>query len=1293
MRRAVASLLLALATALGCAAAPREARDPLLAAREAAEGSTDADLLGRALLYELTAVGGSTTKASEVSARLRKLPEAERDASLLAAMAHALDDELHGALGSAVDHYVRTLEVAKSFEGPEGTLLATYAASRLVALRSAVVPSYEKDLPRLRAVFESPGRIGHRARTDLLAILRAASKDEAGRKVYTDQGGCITAARFAGPFGRSLNVDVFEPFPAELPGPWPSAFPSERLDGSRPVVRPSVADECNLSMQGAPDGGARAPHFVETFITLEQPVEALLSISGAMSIRVNDVVVMEHDVRSFGSFITRAVALSLPAGRHRVVGRLLAPSAELRLIDRWGAPIPFVADVDGALPYSLVAPRPLHNAHVLAPWFAEASVKDPGSWPAPPSSHAVVDPDDPALRFFAAALASSDGQHDLATVLLEPLVREQARAAAPTLALAASAAEEDPIFSEGDATDLAFMYRKAAIEKDARLWYPQLWLQIRFAEKEGLKTALEPLVQLSRGFPEVSEVTKALAALYGKLGYRVEQKRTLAELAARFPEDPDILRANVPFLEEDGRRAEAKKLAERVDALTGSRGYALERALSRGEWETAHTLLGAEIAAMEGKAREVATLRADTLLVRAGKSAETDATLERMLELDPTSTNKSLALADFRFARGDRGALRAAVADAHKKGLDPGEIADAVELVEGRTDLSPFRVDGLAEIRKFETSGAAARGRQKTKAGTAARVLDYAAVWVYRDGSARMLEHEILFMQSSEAIQRHAEQRLPKAKLLRIRTVKADGTTFEPEIVSGKPTATMPHLEVGDYIETETLHDLRGDGRGERFMSPRWFFREEGVDYQRSEFVVITPKDRELAIETTGDVPPPAVETSGQVTIRRFRIDETPALPSEPSSAPLDEFLPSVRLGWGIDETTTLERLRDRFLDVDPRDPRLERVARTIVTGTAKPEEHAAELVKVSRLDRAKKLYRWALENVEPAGQNDARQSIMSRRGSPVGAFIYLARLLGIRAVPAVVEDKLKKPPKGPMERAERFSALAVVIPGERGEPDTWLYPEGKYTPFGHLPGPLRGQPAVLLDRALTHVTTVNEGPRDGFKSSGKVKLRDDGSATFALKLEYQGRVAIVLREEIQSIPDRDRLKAALEAELLPRSLPGARVSTFEVQNLEDLDAPLTLSFELEIARFARSAEGGLVIAPPFSSAIALARFFELPKRETPLILPIQASLRTEVDVAVELPSGAKVRELAAPASASEGGVTYSISDGFEGGVLRFRRTVDVPALRVDPADYERLGEAARALDDAIHREILVELP
>ena len=68
----------------------------------------------------------------------------------------------------------------------------------------------------------------------------------------------------------------------------------------------------------------------------------------------------------------------------------------------------------------------------------------------------------------------------------------------------------------------------------------------------------------------------------------------------------------------------------------------------------------------------------------------------------------------------------------------------------------------------------------------------------------------------------------------------------------------MPHLEVGDYIETETITTLRGDGQGgQRFEGPRWFFREEKIPYWRSEFITISPKNRPLDIETGGTVPRP----------------------------------------------------------------------------------------------------------------------------------------------------------------------------------------------------------------------------------------------------------------------------------------------------------------------------------------------------------------------------------------------------------------------------------------------------
>ena len=69
-----------------------------------------------------------------------------------------------------------------------------------------------------------------------------------------------------------------------------------------------------------------------------------------------------------------------------------------------------------------------------------------------------------------------------------------------------------------------------------------------------------------------------------------------------------------------------------------------------------------------------------------------------------------------------------------------------------------------------------------------------------------------------------------------------------------------PGIQVGDFIETEVIINMRSDGRGGRtFEGPRWLFREEKVPYWRSEFVVVSPRSRQLDIEVGGPVPAPVV--------------------------------------------------------------------------------------------------------------------------------------------------------------------------------------------------------------------------------------------------------------------------------------------------------------------------------------------------------------------------------------------------------------------------------------------------
>ena len=335
------------------------------------------------------------------------------------------------------------------------------------------------------------------------------------------------------------------------------------------------------------------------------------------------------------------------------------------------------------------------------------------------------------------------------------------------------------------------------------------------------------------------------------------------------------------------------------------------------------------------------------------------------------------------------------------------------------TELTPYRIDGRKVIAEFEAP-------KPDMPGTAARVLDYSAIWIHADGSARMLEHEILCIQSREGIQEQAEQRPARARSSRSAPSSATARVLEPEIVPGKETVTMPHLEIGDYIETETITTLRGDGQGgQRFEGPRWFFREAKIPYFRSEFITISPKNRPLDIETGGSVPRPDVTESGALVIRRWRVDKSPALPEEPASAPSRSSCPTCASAGASTSRTPSRAWSTPPPTRRPRDPRLLRVAQAIVrrrgsaashappaatgeaaaTGepaspgppataaTAKPRGpagHRRDARRSSRRGRdagvsieekARRIYRWVLANVEAGRETDGRRVVMGKSG------------------------------------------------------------------------------------------------------------------------------------------------------------------------------------------------------------------------------------------------------------------------------------------------------------------------
>jgi hypothetical protein len=608
--------------------------------------------------------------------------------------------------------------------------------------------------------------------------------------------------------------------------------------------------------------------------------------------------------------------------------------------------------------------------------------------------------------------------------------------------------------------------------------------------------------------------------------------------------------------------------------------------------------------------------------------------------------------------------------EAVQKDAPTARLENALDLVEGATELAPFRIDSETAIGEFERSGV-------ELGGTAARVLDYSAVWAHADGSSRLLEHEIIRVQSAEAISDMAEQPLRGGVFLKLRVRKKDGRVLEPELVSGKPTVTMPHLEIGDYIETERIESNPGDGRhGASYVGPRWFFREENVSYARSEFVVISPAQKPLQIETKNDVPPPQVTERDGLIVRRWRVDRSPAAAVEPFSAPISEFLPSVQIGWGISLDATLRALADSADDLGPVDPRIRRIAERIVE----------PLPKSASSERARKLYRWIAANVEEGQESDGRRVIVGKNGNMWRGYLTLCRALGIPADYAVVQNRLTLPPSGPFSSALVYTQPLLRVQGDKGE--QWLTLGSKHAAFGYLPAEVRGMPAVVFaEKGPEKAQTPAGGALDNAAVEGKAVLAADGSATLELVQSFHGKYATGLRNALTQMPDR-QIRDAIETRLLGSALRGVELTKYEISGVDNPDAPIQISTTSRVRAFAQRVGGTLVIQPP-NFGPRLSQFATLPARQTPIVLvdSVAQSLR----LSIQLPAGASVQTALAPQRVENAERRVEVTDAANGTALVLERRVSLPAGRVQPGEYAAFLDFARRADEILAGSLRVK--
>lgn len=1217
------ALSLAATSLAGCTGRARSAPDQEKWAdlRNSAQKTNHGEQVAHWLLAEMLRPGGQAKNASTARKKLDQI----NAQGVIPSLARGMDDAAHGQSSSAADHFFEALKRASGWDHPEAGLYAWYAA-----LRAQELAPWSRDFTKrhradIEALLQKPGHLGFRAYSVIVEFWADNAFDEAEQDIDEKMAaklGCENAVALAGPFGTNSMADMLRAFPPERAGFWPERWSGEEGQHREPRQLEVETAGCAVVVDESVMEGI---FYAQTFLELEQPHDLILTAGGASQMWVNDKLVLDRDLRVWGSWPKIAAQVSLPKGRHRVVWKTRDAQTTFRVLTPDGRAAKVRTSRDQYAGYSLVPPRVLNDPNELSPYLQAGG----------------PDTDRPELsRFIAAYLADDDGSSDIAAVIFEPFVEKVEQATGLSLSTAAIYVHGDPIYDENQTRDLVHELQVRAVQHDPKLWYPKYQNIIWDAEQKGPTTVVSELEAMAKEFPDVPTVPFTLAELYEQLGWGPEYEQAVRTLMARFPDDEGAIKLAIDYYESDGQVKKVDELLARLLEINPDSELLVTRALNRKDYDTALSELKRLQARRPG--RKDIEERVDHLLVRSGNKQRTMEQLQNAIEREPRDAHARLALADAELASGRTDALSRALVESISAGADPSPINGAIDLIEGLTALEPYRLDGLKVIEEYEA-------RNIHMPGTAARVLDYGAVWVNPDGSSRFLEHEIVRIQSEEAISRFAEES-GHGLVLRLRVIKKDGTTLEPEEVSGKPTVTMPHLELGDYIETERILSQWGDGVGEVYVGPGWYFREADVAYARSEFLVIAPAEKQLILEPHNGVPEPTVTQSGSLVTYRYRVDNSPAAVVEPMSPPAQEFLPRVSVGWGLSFERRLQVMTRNMITLAPVDPRIVKIAENITKKNKTDEE------------RVRELYHWVLDSIQDGEEQDGRRVVVSRNGNRFRGFETLCRALGISVRWAVAESKLASPITGTIDSAER--PLAPLLAIQLGKQRQFLTIEDKFAPFGTVPSSLRGENAYLLGALEVEKTIVpmTDGD-DGIGYEGQGTLNQRGDLKIDLKIIFNGSYAASLRNGLSQIPE-NQLGNVIESRLLAQQLPGARLISHKVLDKEKLDQPLIIQVETEVPHFASETSVGLLINPPFMPR--LSQLTTLATRVTPLL--IGQDTRQTLRIKISLPPGTKTKvETARGKSAF---AEYSVADEANANTLTLVREVVTHAGRVAPAEY-----------------------
>lgn len=408
-----------------------------------------------------------------------------------------------------------------------------------------------------------------------------------------------------------------------------------------------------------------------------------------------------------------------------------------------------------------------------------------------------------------------------------------------------------------------------------------------------------------------------------------------------------------------------------------------------------------------------------------------------------------------------------------------------------------------------------------------------------------------------------------------------------------------------------------------------------------------------------------------QPAIRRESFAPDPA-ETEPSL-----FVADKRNTWESVAQQYLTELRP-LLEVKPI---IQKTAQELTAGL---DGNEAKLQALAEFVQREITYRPSAFGVRGRVPQSAEQTLSNRFGDGQDMSLLLAQLIAsvgiVEARPALVNTR--QPIQSKLATLDQFNHMVVFIPqGDSGRVIDAADKEADARPA--VPLRLTGREALVIDDRHPRLVRLPRAGLDSYRAEivRQVRFDDRGTASVAETIAFFDYYAAAMRGRLRAVPPDDR--ADFWQRLLREAGTPVVMRTWQVEKLDDLTAPLTVTAEYEVERALtalgaeKSRQWAGTVPAAFEATLLSAPATE--SRRMPLDFPYALRLSSSIDV--ESPPGfALSSEKDLFAHADSDLLTAQRTGNDDQGRLRIAFQLTRPAGRHAPSRYD---EYRRALQQA----------